>query len=170
LSFCYHCIVCPSNYCFWLSLRYFQTFHTKYCGFQRVLIVMIHLQYFWKLFFEQVSRFVYISLSLTIHICRPCFGFFSYHSFFSIKVFEVLKCVRTRCLVGPHLWNRKCLPFRSSLFYLGSYYSICCFQCSVLLTIVCLFVFLDKSWMRKGQDCDYDKRNISRTICDTDTA
>ena len=49
LSFCYHCIVCPSNYCFWLSLRYFQTFHTKYCGFQWVLIVMIHLQYFWKL-------------------------------------------------------------------------------------------------------------------------
>jgi hypothetical protein len=27
----------------------------------------------------------------------------------------------------------------------------------------------DMSWMRKWQDCDYDKRNISVVICDTDT-
>ena len=26
----------------------------------------------------------------------------------------------------------------------------------------------DKSWMRKGPDCDYDKHNISVLICDTD--
>ena len=26
----------------------------------------------------------------------------------------------------------------------------------------------DKSWMRKGHDCVYDKRNISVVICDTD--
>jgi len=28
----------------------------------------------------------------------------------------------------------------------------------------------DKSWMRKGPDCDYDKQNISGVICDTDTS
>jgi len=27
----------------------------------------------------------------------------------------------------------------------------------------------DKSWMMKGPKCDYDKRNISVVICDTDT-
>ena len=27
----------------------------------------------------------------------------------------------------------------------------------------------DKSWMIKRMDCDYDKRNISVVICDTDT-
>jgi hypothetical protein len=26
----------------------------------------------------------------------------------------------------------------------------------------------DKSWKRKGPDCDYDKRNISVVICGTD--
>jgi len=25
-----------------------------------------------------------------------------------------------------------------------------------------------KTWTRKGSDCDYDKRNISVVICDTD--
>ena len=26
----------------------------------------------------------------------------------------------------------------------------------------------EKSWMGKGRDCDYDKRNIFDVICDTD--
>jgi hypothetical protein len=26
----------------------------------------------------------------------------------------------------------------------------------------------DKFWMRKGSDCDYDKRNIFMVICDTE--
>jgi hypothetical protein len=34
--------------------------------------------------------------------------------------------------------------------------------------IVLFFKPGDKSWMRKGQDCIYDKRNISVVICDTD--
>jgi len=39
-----------------------------------------------------------------------------------------------------------------------------------VLSVVLLFCHKsgDKSWMKKGPDCDYDKRNTSVVICETD--
>ena len=51
------------------------------------------------------------------------------------------------------------LLLKSKQFLFHMWYSSCCY----------CFNPGDTLWMRKGQDCDdYDKRNISAVICDTD--
>ena len=43
-----------------------------------------------------------------------------------------------------HYWSKNCLPFQSTQvnprFWWDSHCPICCFRCSILLTIVCPFV------------------------------
>ena len=45
-----------------------------------------------------------------------------------------------------------------------------CSTCSTRrVTLVTMYKPGDKSSMRKGPDCNYDKQNSSMVICDTDT-